>query len=235
MLPLSDHIVDALSRIHRREDSRHATNQPLAVAVAITREAGSGGAEIARAVGAQLGWPVYDRELLVRIAEEKGLDARLLQHLDERYASWLEELFSGFTTQKHPTEGMFLKQLLTILVSLSKVGHCVIVGRGAGHVLPPQTTLHIRVIAPRAVRVARIEQQKGCSKEQAERWVDVTDADRVRFVKEHFHKDPNDALNYDLIVNSGRHSIEGCAALIVQAARLKQAKVEQDAAQMVRT
>jgi cytidylate kinase len=227
----SDHIVEALTRLHRYPESHPTPQQTPLLTIAISRQAGSRGAEIAQAVGARLGWPVYDRELLTHIAQEKGLSERLFHHLDERCTNWFEEIIAGFSTQYHsPTDWTYLKQLLRLLVSLGQVGHCVIVGRGAGHVLPAQTTLHVRVIAPRALRVSKTEKRKGLSKPEAERWIDQTDNDRTHFVKHRFNMDPDDPLNYDLIVNSGRYNTEECAELIVQAARVKEAHLKPAAA-----
>jgi len=154
------------------------------------------------------------------------LSERLLEKLDERCTGWLEEILAGFSSESSPSDWTYMKQLLEVLASLGEVGHCVIVGRGAGHVLPAETTLRVRVVSPRIVRVLKTEKWLGVSKAEAERWVDQTDVDRARFVKTHFNKDPNDPLNYDLVLNSGHCGIDDCVELIVQAARLKDAKVK---------
>jgi cytidylate kinase len=226
MSPGSDRVAAALALLSRYAKSHPVPKEAPPVSVAISRQAGSRGAEIAQAVGARLGWPVYDHELLTRIAQEKGLSARLLEHLDERCPGWLEEVIAGFSTRPSPTEGTYMKHLLELLVSLGHIGHCVIVGRGAGYVLPPATTVRVRVVAPRALRVAKTERRKGVSKAEAERWVDQTDADRLLFVKSHFNRDPFDPLNYDLILNSGQYGPDECARLIVEAARMREAQVK---------
>jgi cytidylate kinase len=226
MSPQSNHVVAALARLHQYVDSQPSPRETPPIAITVSRQAGSGGAEIARAVGERLGWQVYDGELLIRIAEEKGLSTRLVEHLDERCTNWLEEIAGSLSTRSSPTEWTYTKHLVEVLLSLGKIGHCVIVGRGANHVLRPDTTVRIRVVAPRNMRVARTEQQQGMTNADAERWVDKTDADRTRFVNTHFNKDPDDPLNHDLILNSGRYSIDDCAALIVQAAHLKEAQVK---------
>jgi cytidylate kinase len=225
MSPGSDRVIAALALLSRYADSHPSLKEPP-VSVTISRQAGSRGAEIAYAVAARLGWPVYDHQLLMRIAEEKGLNRRLLERLDESSTSWLEQIIAGFSTKPGPTEWTYMKHLLELLVSLGQVGHCVIVGRGAGYVLPPATTVRVRVVAPRAMRVAKTQQRRGLSKAEAEQWVDKTDLDRVRFVTNHFNRDPYDQLNYDLILNSGRYSTDECVELIVLATRLREAQVK---------
>ncbi len=207
MSPGSNRAVAALALFSKYVESHPAKKESPPVSVAISRQAGSRGAEIAHAVGGRLGWPVYDSQLLAQIAKEQGLNLKLLEHLDERCVGWLEEVIAGFSTEPSPTEGSYMKQLVKVLVSLGQMGHCVIVGRGAGCVLPPETTVRVHVVAPRALRVANTERRKKLSKTDAEHWVDQTDADRVRFAKSHFHRDPFDPVNYDLILNSGRCTV----------------------------
>jgi cytidylate kinase len=226
MSPNSDRVVAALALLSQYADSHPALKEAPPVSVTISRQAGSCGAEIAYAVGARLRWPVYDNQLLTRIAAEKGLNLKLLEQMDENSASWLEQVVAGFSTKTGPTEGTYLKQLLELLVSLGQVGHCVIVGRGGGYVLPPATAVRVRVVAPRAMRVGKIQERRGLSKADAEQWVDRTDNDRVRFVTSHFNRDPFDPLNYDLILNSGRYTPDECVELIVLATRLREAHMK---------
>lgn len=216
----SDRFVEALARLQRFAESASAPRPGgPAVTIALSREGGSGGAAIARAVGEKLGWPVYDHELLTRIAEEKGLTARLLEQLDERHMGWLEEMVASFCLQEGSRETTYLRSLLELFAGLSKEGHCVIVGRGSAQVLPAENTLRVRVHAPRAHRVAQIERRLGCSRTEAERWIDRTDRERKRFVEHYFHRDPNDPAGYDLVLNAARLGVSTCADLVAHAAR----------------
>lgn len=90
--------------------------------------------------------------------------------------------------------------LLQVLAGLSKAGHCVVVGRGAPHLLPADRTLAVRVVAPRAWRVARVQQQRGVTAAEAERWVTEHDREREAFVRGH-HADPTDPTLYHLLIN----------------------------------
>jgi cytidylate kinase len=228
MSEASDQLVSALARLHGYAKAQPAAKQPTGapLTIAISRQAGAGGAAIARAVGDLLGWPVYDQELLMLIAKEKGLHTQLLEHLDERYVSWIEEIAASFTSQSAGLEATYLKELLALLAALGKAGHGVIVGRAAAHLLHLESTLRVRMVAPRPVRVANTEKRLGIARAEAERWVDKTDKERENFVKYHFRKDPADVLAYDLILNSGRYSTGECAAIIVQAARLLEGQVK---------
>jgi cytidylate kinase len=230
----TDRVSESLARLNQylemeryasQEKSGEAKAAALApITIAVSRQAGSGGLQIARAVGAQLDWPVYDHELLDRIAEKKGLSKRLVEHLDERCLSWLEEMFRSFSTNDAAREGSYIHGLLQLLASLGKAGHCIIVGRGAAQVLPAETTLSVRVVAPRANRVSAVQKRAGLSPTEAERWVDKHDRERLRFVEHYFQVNPNDTVLYDLVLNTKRLSIDECAALIVKAAKALEAQ-----------
>jgi hypothetical protein len=173
-------------------------------------------------VGSRLGWPVYDHELLDRIAEEKGLNARLLASLDERHIGWVEDAVRAYCAPHSGHEGVYLRALLGLLASLGKAGHCIIVGHGAPQVLPANTTLRVRVIAPRAIRVANVQKNQKVSLAEAEHWVDRTERDRLRFVERNFHANDTEPLGYDLVLNAERLNVEECATLIVEAARMRE-------------
>src|SRR5579872_1895390 len=73
-----------------------ATAPTPAFTVALSREAGTQGTAVARELGSRLGWPVYDHELLERIAQEMGVRTALLESVDEKRMSWLLEAFGQF-------------------------------------------------------------------------------------------------------------------------------------------
>jgi cytidylate kinase len=221
----SDRYVEALAGLQRHAASRtqERTLRPP-TSIAISRQAGSRGAEIARLVGEQLGWPVYDHEILQRISQEKGLHARLLERLDERHAGWLEEMVTDFCVGGTGREMGYLRSLLELFAALSEQGHCVIVGRGAPYVLPAESTLRVRMVAPRKDRIDSVEKTQGLSKAEAERWIDRTDAERRNFVKHYFNRDVEDVMSSDMTLNTGRIPVRTCAELIAEAARAMDAK-----------
>ena len=109
-------------------------------------QTGTSGTSVAQEVGRRLGWQVYDHELLERIAAEHGLRVSLLESLDERRQSWLVEWMEGFSQKLHVGETGYVHHLTQTILSLGAHGGCVIVGRGAGLLLAPATTLRVRLI-----------------------------------------------------------------------------------------
>jgi hypothetical protein len=213
---MSDAVEQALR--HWQQAGRRGRDGGFAPAeptIAISRQAGARGPEIARAAGQRLGWPVYDRELLELIASEMGLRTQLVESVDERVSGWLERCLELFRDEPLIGEEDYVGQLVRVLFSLAAHGGCVIVGRGSAQVLPAESTLRVRLIGPQASRIAALEERFDLTAEEARRWVEETDRRRSRFVREQFHRDPDDAALYDLVLNTCRLSVSDCADLIV--------------------
>ena len=192
--------------------------------IAFSREVGSGGTQIAQEVGRRLNWPVYDHELLERLAADLKVDVMQLESVDERPGSWLVECLKSFADVASVTEVKYFHRLIKMLLALGAQGECVIVGRGSVFVLPRETTLRVRVVADLEDRVALVQRERGLSAAEAAQYVASKDRERAKFVRDHFCKDLADPLNYDLVLNASRFSTDDCAALVLDALKLQQAR-----------
>jgi len=195
-----------------------------AFAIAFSREAGSGGITVAREVGRRLSWPAYDQELLESLAKELKVDISFLEDYDERRGSFLVDTIKAFSAAASISEVTYFRRLVRMLQALGARGECVIVGRGSSFVLPPETTLRVRIVAARKDRIAFIARERKLSPVEATHFVDTKDRDRHKFIKDHFHKDPADPQNYDLILNRSRFSVDETAELVIEALQRMQAR-----------
>ena len=118
----------------------------------------------------------------------------------------------------------YFRRLVRMLQALGARGECVVVGRGSTFVLPLDTTLRVRIVAAREDRIAFIAQERGLNRTEAARFVDTKDRDRLKFIKDHFHKDPADPQNYDLIINRSRFSVDETAEMVIEALQRMQAR-----------
>lgn len=218
-------LTEALARAQRhwRERSKETAAEgginatASAFTIALEREAGVPGTSIAHEVGRRLGWQVYDHELLERIAQEMGLRVSLLESIDERRQSWLRESLEAFASVSSVSESAYVRHLIETILSLGAHGECVIVGRGAVQILPAEATLRVRLVAPLEDRITGLAQRLGIARAEAVRQVEATDRERIRFIKDHFLKDPTDPHQYDLVLNCSRWSVAEAADLIIEA------------------
>jgi cytidylate kinase len=211
-------LTEAVARANAQAASGAVSAAPP-FTIALSREAGANGSLVARAVGERLGWPVYDRELLERVAEQLGLRAPLLESVDEKRSSWLGECLQALSSAPGVSAAAYVRRLLETVVALAAQGKCVIVGRAAAQILPSATTLRVRLVGPLESRVAVVRKRLGLSQVEAARRVEAIDTGRVHFVKENFGRDPTDPARYDLVLNSVRFSVAACTDLIVEALR----------------
>jgi cytidylate kinase len=218
-------IAESLERLRRdwaeKQNAARQTNglspQPHLWTIAISREAGTQGAAVGHAVGTRLGWPVYDHEILKWIAHDTGLRTELLESVEERRVSWLKEVFESLLAVPFMSEPAYVHRLVKAVFALGSHGECVIVGRGAALILPAETTLRVRLIAPRNDRIRVLNRRLGISEEAAAQELERLDRERRAFVRDHFFRDPNDPCHYDLLLNSARFGVVGCAKLIIEA------------------
>jgi cytidylate kinase len=187
--------------------------------IALSREAGAPGLEIARAIGERLNWPVYERDVVDLIAQQSGLRSELLDSVDEHDRNWLMEAIESFKRREHVSTAEFVHHLVHVLTALAAHGACVIVGRGATACLPRATTLRLRVVADLGERVRRLAAELRVSEEKALNFVERIDRDRAQFVAHHFHRDVLDPHNFDLVLNASRLTAAACADAVVLALR----------------
>lgn len=212
---LAEAIVHANSYRESHEQARLSSDAP-ALTIAISRQTGAGGTSIATEVGTRLGWPVYDHALVERIAQEMHLRTKLIESVDERHTSWLVDCAESFSQAPLVNASAYVRHLIQTILSLGAHGSCIIVGRGAAQVLPPVATLRVRVVADREDRVRGLSRELGISREDADYRLDGIERERLRFVEDHFRKDPRDPQHFDLVLNSSCFSYGECADLIVE-------------------
>jgi hypothetical protein len=195
---------------------------PLAPSVAVSREVGARGGEIARRLSAKIGWPVYDREMLDYASQDPVALADLAAELSPAAAAWVEGRLR-FLSQHNllSTEGSF-ERFARVILMLAAKGEAIFVGRGAGFMLPRESTLHVRVTAPLADRVAYFSQWLRLTREEAAEQVRLRTQNRDAFQEACFRL-PTDGILYDLMLNSSALGEELCADLIVLALRSKRA------------
>lgn len=191
--------------------------KPRGLTVALTREAGGWGNEIARGVGERLGWQVFGQESLDQLVRDPAAREEILADLPHGAIEWADDQLSRLLRQRQLVQSSLAGETARLLFSLAARGEVVVVGRGAGFILPPESTLHIRVIAPRPERVRSLGDWMRLAPAEAEVEVDTRDAARDHFLKQLHDGDPHDPLLYDITLNSSRLGIETCVRIIVAA------------------
>jgi cytidylate kinase len=214
---LSLSVAEALLRTEtEKRVGKSATTRPH-FTIAISREVGARGSTIAREIGRRLECPVYDREIVDKVAADLHKPPEELRKLDERPTFWIEDWMNGMAGQNRVSADVYVRHLVAAIRGMAQVGRCVIVGRGAPRILLPERTLRVRLIGARADRIATLRAERRWTETETAQWLDRIENERTEFVLRNFGGDPADPHQYDLVLNTSRLSTHECAEVIIQA------------------
>ncbi|MGE3956177.1 MAG: AAA family ATPase [Vicinamibacterales bacterium] len=187
----------------------------MAVVVAISRQFGSGGARVGRALAQQLGFQYADREILAEAARALHVETSDIEPLEERTASVWERIGTLFALGSPDTpfipptlpsvdETRLFEIEKQVIRRIAEQGNAVIVGRGAAHVLDDRfDVLRVFLHAPFAHRVSLAMEEYGLTdRSGAEQVARESDATRARFVRSLTNRDWCDATLYDITLDT---------------------------------
>jgi cytidylate kinase len=185
--------------------------------ICISREAGAGGGAIARMVGQRLGWKVFDHELIEAIAHRMQVSLDEVRTFDELAPSVIQDWLLPLREEHYAPQEAYLDHLAKLIEAIGRAGQSVLVGRGAGFLLPRETTLSVRIIAPLRARSLRLAERMGVSVRTARRAAKDLDARRVQFERTMYRVRTGDPHNYDIVLDSNSLGLEIAAEVIFRA------------------
>lgn len=192
-------------------------------AVTISRQAGSGGNEVAeklaeylqaKAPNASCPWTIFDRNLVEKVLEDHHLPKRLAQFMPEDHVSdisdAMDELFG-----LHPSSWALVEQTAETILRLAELGNVIIIGRGASVVTANlDHVFHARLIAPVDKRAEYLQDSEKITRKAALQMIGREDRAKARYVSKHYGVDINDPLLYHLVINTERVGFEPAARII---------------------
>ena len=202
-------------------------------AITISREYGSGGGEVAQRLAQRLQWQLVDHEIVVRVAQELGVSVQEAEAQDEYSESVTSRILSSLQAMQPALFAISPLSATTDVPSyqeaLSRVvegavasGHVIIVGRGAQVLLDQhRDVLHIRIVAPLEQRITYVMRREGVNYDEARTRIQVKDQDRMRYLQTIHHHRSDDALLYDVTLNTAVLSLDQVVELIAVALQQK--------------
>jgi cytidylate kinase len=182
--------------------------------IAMTREIGSQGSEVAAGVAAALGLEVINSEIVVpHVAGSLGLEQSAVQ----RYLDGKASLFDRWQIDMRKLSQHTLDQILNLALK----DNVLIRGWGAAALLQGiRGVICVRVCAPMALRVRVMMERLGVKDAEAIRQeIERFDAGHSRAMRAAFNFDWNDALLYHMVLNSARVTIDDCVKAICDLAQ----------------
>lgn len=192
--------------------------------LALGRQFGSGGREIALLCAQELGIPCYDWELIDLAARRGELEHRRLEPFDERRENPLlyEAVYGGnYHVRQGESASAVLFQLQSAVIrDIARQEDAVIVGRCADYVLKGRARLlTVFLAAPFSARVKRKMEREGLDRRAAEGLVRRMDRQRRAYYQAYTGWTWGDPRHFDLYLDTVREGIEGCVSRILAAYR----------------
>lgn len=220
-----EQMIEEQVRKWQFDRTRPKTEIPFKPIVTISREPGSGGNVIGERLARRLDLALFHQEVIHAMAKSAKVSAQLLESLDEKGLSVLEDWMAYLVDSRHMWPDQYIKHLMKVIGAIGRLGGAVLIGRGANFILPPERRFSLRVIAPMEVRVANVARTYHVPESEARKRITKTDSERRAFIRKYFNTSVADPLNYDMVVNTGGASIDGVveavAALLVMPRREK--------------
>lgn len=196
--------------------------------ITIARQYGSGGRTVGKMLAERLGVHYYDREIIMRAAEESGVHPRVFEDEKLKRDFWSRirgdrsraaaPESAGFTGD----DNLFNFQAQTIR-RIAQEGPCVIIGRCADYVLRDRADVaRVFVFASDAFCLQQAMLVNSLPEHEVARLISKTDAYRAEFYKYHTGQEWKDARNYDLALNSEQLGFDGTVEAILAYLEVRQ-------------
>ena len=189
--------------------------------VSLGRQYGSGGRQLGKRLAELLGIRYLDKELLVEMSKQSGMDVEYLMRQDEQAPGFLDYALIGRYGTNRPFGASQNFQLLSeTLQKIATEGPCIVVGRAADYILRREPGLvKFFVHAPHSCRIRTVARRLNISPEEAEKIITRTDRERSRFYDFFTDKTWGEAPSYDLSVDITKLGEEGTAQLLAEYVR----------------
>lgn len=192
--------------------------------ITIEREYGSAGTQIAAAVAEKCGIPSYGREILEAVAQRQDVPVSALEQYEERVSgSFLYSMFvmsqsqTGDPDLVTPEVKLYVAETRQIR-EMAEQGPGIFVGHCACHALKEQEgVLRVFIRSDEKTKRERIIRDYHIDPQQADSVSRRVNRRRANYYSFCTRKKWNDLSNYDLVLDSSRLGVEGCASVLAAA------------------
>lgn len=197
--------------------------------ITISRQCGSGGHTIGKAVAQELSIPFYDQNIMKIVSDRSGLSMDTILEKGE-YAS-SSFLYSIVTTGSYhgydlsgkgsmPVPAQIFAYQTEVIKELADKSSCVIVGRCADYILRNRSNCtHVYISGALEDRKRRVVKEHGIHPDDAEEHVLSRDKKRAKHYELFTERTWGQAKNYTLCLNSSTIGVDECVKLIIEVAK----------------
>ena len=205
------------------------------VVVTISRQFGSGGAEVGHIVAQENGLLYVDRAIIGEVARRLGINEEQAARQDEQTSGAVGHILGAlqsnspfsvnYNTLLNPgaipaqaREVAYLRLTQKVVLELATEGDAVIIGRGSQFLLHGSPrTLHVYVFAPIDYRIERVMKLYQLDHARSKELIERRDYEHDAYLSRYYGASQHQPYLYHLLINTSLFSVEMAAHLIQEA------------------
>ncbi|MBN1624941.1 MAG: cytidylate kinase-like family protein [Deltaproteobacteria bacterium] len=188
--------------------------------VTISRQFGAGAMLLGERLCEKTGFNLVDENILNEVARKEKISTEWLDAIEKESASNALYLLTSIVSKGffYRTPGLpadeaerkrYLDVLTRIMTGMADKGEFVIIGRGAQFILKDHPkAIHILLISDYERRVSLVSENLKLTTAEAKELIREKEKQRSHLAKNIFKKNMDDSVNYHLVINTGRVSLE---------------------------
>jgi cytidylate kinase len=190
--------------------------------IAIEREYGSGGTEIARRISSNTGIPCYGKQIIERAAQNLHLTMEEVEKYEENvtgsfmYTIYMMAQANTGSTDMLTRAGEIFVAEQEEIQRLAKEGSAIFLGHCASEALKEEDGV-IKVFircSDNRQKQERIQRTYGISPQEVDYVRERFDKKRANYYQANTKGKWRDYSNYDIVLDSGTLGIDGCAGVL---------------------
>lgn len=186
------------------------------VVITISREYGSGGRYIGRLIADILGIKLYDKDFVIKLAEETGLSEKYIEN-NEQKLNVMENLNNGYYFGLNNADELFVEES-KMIKELAQKESCVIIGRCADAILKDrEDVIKIFIYSNMEDQIKRATKYYGIEQQKAKAEIERIDKLKANHYKHYTGNTWKNFENYDFCINSDTLGVEKTAKMISEA------------------
>ena len=194
--------------------------------ITIDRTFGSGGREVALRISQMTGVPYFDNEIILKAAEDFGVDVGVLKNYDENYVGSLIYNLSMFSATGDYEQSTIYRTYFAVSEAMRKL--CreheggIFIGRCADVILSDVRPILRTFIYSSSMekRIARTLELEDVSQGKAEVFIQRKDKQRRNYYQFFTDNQWSAAVNYDIMLNTATVDYDTCAKIMIDLANL---------------
>jgi len=190
--------------------------------ITIVREFGAEGHEIGMLLAKKLGIKLYDKDLVQKAAEKRGISQGSITDIDEKATNKFLSPYATFGLTMNTLSDELFRAEQQIIHELAEKESCIIVGRLSDYILREEKNcMKVFIYAPVEFRIKRMMEKYNIPELAAKKLVKKMDIARNYFCSYYSNNKWKPFLEKDIIINRQFFSVSDSVKILESAAKAK--------------